>query len=207
MARFQGQNYVYSYHTNWIAKCIVFLRDDCQSRTSVNVMSCKGILSWRHHFPICTSYESWFENGLHVCIIIFDISLHGHLRNVLKCDYLIVKIKEAISLMWFWKPGAIPEYLPTIVFLKRHPLKNEAYLLICKLVDGFFVILFSNHYSETRIIFILNSITQTRVTSGHLVYWQLLIARARRRTGLVQIARNIYIVIINQKNSISASYN
>ena len=37
--------------------------------------------------------------------------------------------------------GAITEYPSTIVFLKRHPLKNEAYLFICKLVDGYSVIL------------------------------------------------------------------
>ena len=50
-------------------------------------------------FPIYTSYESSFENGLRVFIITFEISLHAHLRNVLKYDYLIMKTKEAISLM------------------------------------------------------------------------------------------------------------
>ena len=33
--------------------------------------------------------------------------------------------------------GATTEYLSTIVLLNRHPLKNEAYLFICKLVDGY----------------------------------------------------------------------
>ena len=30
-------------------------------------------------------------------------SLHAHLWNVLKYDYLIIKTKEAISLIWLWK--------------------------------------------------------------------------------------------------------
>ena len=34
-----------SYHKNLIAKLIVFLRDDCQSMTSVDVLSHNGILS------------------------------------------------------------------------------------------------------------------------------------------------------------------
>ena len=33
--------------------------------------------------------------------------------------------------------GATREYPSTIEFLKRHPLKNEACLFICKLVDGY----------------------------------------------------------------------
>jgi len=55
-------------------------------------------------FPIYTSYESSFENGLRVFIITFEISLHTHLQNVLKYDYLIMETKEAICLTWFWKP-------------------------------------------------------------------------------------------------------
>lgn len=33
--------------------------------------------------------------------------------------------------------GAITEYPSTIVFLKRHPLKNEAYISTWKLADGY----------------------------------------------------------------------
>ena len=33
--------------------------------------------------------------------------------------------------------GATTEYPSTTVFLKWHPLKNQAYLFICKLVDRF----------------------------------------------------------------------
>ena len=70
-----------------------------QSMTSVD-----GILSWCHFFAIYTSYESSVENALRVFILTFEISLHAHLQNVLKYDYLIMKTKEAISLTWFWKP-------------------------------------------------------------------------------------------------------
>ena len=35
------------------------------------------------------------------------------------------------------KFGATTEYPSIIVFLKRHPWKNEAYLFICKLVNGY----------------------------------------------------------------------
>ena len=64
-----------------------------QSMTSVD-----GILSWCHFFPIYTSYESSVENALRVFIITFEISLHAHLQNVLKYDYLIMETKEAICL-------------------------------------------------------------------------------------------------------------
>ena len=46
-----------------------------------------------------TSDESSFENGLRVFILTFEISLHAHLQNVLKYDYLIMKTKEAVSLI------------------------------------------------------------------------------------------------------------
>ena len=65
-----------------------------QSMTSVDVLSCNGILSWSHFFPIYTSDESSLENGLRVFIITFEISLHAHLQNVLKYDYLIMKTIE-----------------------------------------------------------------------------------------------------------------
>ena len=70
-----------------------------QSMPSVDVLSCNGILSWCHFFAIYTSYESSFANGLRVFILTFEISLHAHLQNVLKYDYLIMKTKEAISLI------------------------------------------------------------------------------------------------------------
>ena len=50
MARFQGQNKVYGYHANLIAKYIVILRDDFQLMTSVDMLCCNGILSLRHDF-------------------------------------------------------------------------------------------------------------------------------------------------------------
>ena len=65
--------------------------------------------------------------------------------------------------------------------------------------------MFSNHSAVKweQIIFILNSITQTRFRNGHLVHWQLLVVRAHRTTGLVQIARNIYIIMtITKRNQL-----
>lgn len=59
--------------------------------------------------------------------------------------------------------------------------------------------LFSN-LSREQIIFTLNSLMQTRVRNGYLLYEQLLMAQAYRKAGLVQIAGNIYIIMINQKN-------
>ena len=49
-------------------------------------MSCNGILSRCHYFPISSSYESSFENGLRVCTFPYETSLHAHLRNVLKYE-------------------------------------------------------------------------------------------------------------------------
>jgi len=73
-------------------KCIVSTQIELPNELSYVMivsrwlLSCNGILSWCHYFPISTSYESSCENGSRVFIITFEISLHAHLRNVLKND-------------------------------------------------------------------------------------------------------------------------
>ena len=59
-------------------------------------------------------------------------------------------------------------------YIPRHSLHTTLSLITLSLITFF------------RFIFIRNSITKTRVRNGHLVYWQMLIARAYRTTGLVQ---------------------
>ena len=56
MTPFQGQNKVYGYHTNLIAKYIVIVRDDFQLLvTCVDMLCCNGILPLRRDL-IYTSY-------------------------------------------------------------------------------------------------------------------------------------------------------
>ena len=81
--------------------CIRIFNSDCRSLCSTS--SAPSVFNTKIYLPICTSYESSFENGLCVCIITFEIPLHAHLRNVLKYDYLIMKTKEIISFIWLWK--------------------------------------------------------------------------------------------------------